>query len=197
MDKKILRSMLFSVLCIILGTVLFTGCDQSLGTDVAAERAAVTANPYPEGTWKGTSYDEGFVISTKYLSYTVSGTTVYEGDVVDVVDDTDHTDSGIVYIQYKIAPYGIPGNYYAVRWESYNPVAGTAWFSGCSDADGKKTLAEAEAEYTEANKAKYFGYGSNFVRAAKGKLIPPPSNPGEKPPYLKYLEEKTGLIIVK
>jgi hypothetical protein len=189
-NRKLLLGLLF-----ILSAALFFGCNQSTGVDQAAEKAAIGANPFPAGNWKGTSYDEAFVITDKYLTYTVQGSVVYAGPIEAIADDFDDDDSGIIYIQYVIAPYGIPGNYYAVRWERFEAGGKAVWLSGCSDADGKDNLTDAEIEYSEANKDKYFAYGSDFVRAGKGNA--PPKYPGEKPPYLKYLEEKTGLIIVK
>jgi hypothetical protein len=185
-----------SALCLILGIAVFVGCGQSTGVDPAAERAAV-GNDHPTGTWQNLQYGEQFIINEKVVSYSITGYgVVYEGDFEDWVDDTDDTDSGIVFLKYTIAPYGVPGNYYAVRWQELNVAKGTVWLSGCADAKGKTTLKEAEAEYTEANKEKYFATGSDCTRTAKPwENIEQMPLPAEKSPYLKYLEEKTGIIL--
>jgi hypothetical protein len=183
---------LVSVLCLIVGTALFVSCGQSVGVDAAAERAALEADPnYPIGVWES-GYGEDFTINEKIVEYSFGASqVVYSGTFQGWVPDTDDEDSGIVFLQYTYAPYGVKGNFYAVRWERLTTT--TVWLSGCADADGKPTLKEAMAEYTEKNKDQYFASGSDCKRiqeSQKGRI-----KTTEKPPYVKYLEEKTGIII--
>ena len=192
------------VLCLVFGTALFTACGQSLepdavaeGKDLAVQKSVSLAvgNDHPVGTWES-AYGEDFTINTTLLEYGIGTQLVFSGTFQGWVDDTDDDDSGIVFLQYTYAPYGVKGNFYAVRWERLSLDEGTVWLSGCADADGKPTLKEAMAEYTEANKDKYFAYGSDCKRiSAKLKGLKTIATTTEKPPYLKYLEEKTGIIL--
>ena len=194
MKKKIMW--VLSALCLILGIAVFVGCGQSTGVDTAAERAAL-GNDHPIGIWHNEEFGEEFIINEKIVSYSITGYgTIYSGTFYKWVDDTDDPDCGVVFLQYTYAPYGTQDYYYAVRWEDLNMTVGSVWLSGCSDAAGKKYPEDAEAEYTEANKDEYFATGS--VCKLDGKAwenIEQMPKPAEKSPYLKLLEEKTGIIL--
>jgi hypothetical protein len=155
----------------------------------------IRVSPYPEGDWFSDEFNEEFNITKTSLTYSVFDRTIYDGTYADDKPDPDSETDGIIYIQYnKDTPSGIPDNFYAVRWEKLDTVSdpNTVWLSGCSDASGKSSLPAAEDEYTEANKDKYFQFGSDCHRGKDGKRIRPPRRPNEKPPFIKYLEEKTG-----
>jgi hypothetical protein len=155
----------------------------------------VRVSPYPKGHWFGDDFDEDFDITETRLIYNVFNTTIYAGTYEWHEPDPDSETDGIIYIKYDDKYYN--GNHYAVRWEDLHydddkPEKSTVWLSGCSDAAGKPTEDEARKEYTEANKDIYFKYGSNCHLGSEGKRIRPPRRPNEKPPFIKYLEEKTG-----
>jgi hypothetical protein len=117
---------------------------------------------------------------------------VFDGKIVLFLPDEDSKNSGIIYLQYDNTKYGTPGFFYAVRWEQLEPDEGTVWLSACSDRFGKKELLEAEREYSEANKDKYFQYGSVFGRVSSRKAIPPSKKTG-KPPLIELFERQKAL----
>jgi hypothetical protein len=154
----------------------------------------VTVSPYPAGDWFGDDFDEEFNITETGVTYSLSGKPIYTGTYANDIPDPDSETDGIIYIKY-VGSYN--GNFYAVRWEDLHineehPEKSTVWLSGCSDAPGKPTEKEAEDTYSEANKGKYFQFGSNCHRGPEGKRVRPPRRPNEKPPFIKYLEETTG-----
>jgi hypothetical protein len=129
------------VLCLLAGTVLFTGC--SWGGNPAVI----------EGTWVNPQFT--------FETYTITDTTFtadgadYEGTIVNVI--SDGAGAGYIIIQFTRngwTPTAV-GNYYVIHYK--NLTASTVDISGSSDSNGKTTQAEAEAEYTVAN-----GYFTTF-----------------------------------
>jgi hypothetical protein len=196
-----------SVLFLVMGTALFVGCDSTLGgtesagAELSVGRSVPALNPDVgpiAGSWTS-DWGELFQIdNTKHIfTYSYSGHIVFHGLILDVIlDNPKDSTEGIVYIQYTTAPYGVVGNYYAIRWTDYKDSVSpeTIELSACSDSNGQSTLAEAEALYTVANADTYFEYSSDCERVSSTRLLAKPAKFGEKPPYIKYLEEKTGII---
>jgi hypothetical protein len=194
MHKKSIAPVWFLVtLCLVMGAGLFIGCGNTVNpVDIAGERAVNASDPI--GVWysSGPSYDEVFDITSDYIGYYVNDDLVFDGKIVLFLPDPDSKNSGIIYLQYQNTKYGIPNYFYAVRWQELDPDEGTVWLSACSDGDGKKELLEAEREYSEANKDKYFQYGSDFSRIASRKALPPSKKTG-KPPIIEHLERQKAL----
>jgi hypothetical protein len=213
--KNVVSVCFFSVLFLFVGTALFTACDNAVdpgdntvepgdnAVGKSVSEAPTLSPPVPlQGAWVSydTKYEEVFDIASDYIGYYVDGDLVFDGDIVDVIlDDSSSIVNGIIYLQYINAPYGIPGNFYAVRWTelAYSNQQGTSVrLSACSDEDGKKTLPAAEAEYTA--KSGYFDEYSNFTPVTAGKKLPltigtENSIPKGRSPIAKYFEDEAVL----
>jgi hypothetical protein len=179
-----------------MGAGLIIGCSNAVNpAEIAGGREVSADPPDPIGVWSSTSspyYDEIFDIASDYIGYYVNDDLVFDGKIVLFLPDEDSKNSGIIYLQYLNTEYGTPGFFYAVRWEQLDSDEGTVWLSACSEASGKETLEEAEKEYSESNKDKYFQYGSDFNRVSSRKAIPPSKKTG-KPPIIEHFERQRAL----
>lgn len=187
------------VLFLFLGTVLFTSCGNAVDPAGIAEGRVGSYlqvdQPTPIGVWysAGEYYEEVFDITSDYIGYYVNDDLVFDGKVAVFLHDDDSKTSGIIYLQYGNTKYGIPGYYYAVRWEQLDLDEGYVWLSNCSEASGKETLAEAEKTYSKANKDIYFKYGSDFTLISSKKALPPSRNLTGKPPIIEHFEKQKAL----
>jgi hypothetical protein len=119
------------------------------------------------GSWSGT-YDDNFTITNQTVTYSMSGVTIFSGDIVNVRS----AGSGKGYITFKyttnflsegtdVIGTALIGKYCVLYWENYSTntsadiaVASENYKFG---EEGKDTQAEAESTYTDAST--YFDVG--------------------------------------
>jgi hypothetical protein len=153
------------VLCLLAGTVLFTGCPNPAGG------TSFTVPTDLKGEWVGTDYGETYTITD-----TTFTTDSYGGTIANVI--LDGADAGWIIIKYTFNTYlteqgyeDVSGRYFAVRFENLTPssvdICGAYSANDTSDGEGgvtgKATLAEAEAAYTAPGND-YFGWFSSCAK---------------------------------
>jgi hypothetical protein len=173
--------------------------DSELSPEVAGARSQSIASVQVdmgdiEGEWYSSEYGETFDITDETLTYKIaSWGTVFGGDIWEVTDPT--ATEGYIYIRYtqSLDP-AWKNNFYAVYWSNLDTsvIPNTVWLSGCSDGEGKETLADAIATYTYANG--YFSGYSVCEKVTTGYTKATPSL-SEKPPLLLLLEEQAGTTL--
>jgi hypothetical protein len=198
--KRIIPAWFAAVLCLFVGTVVFTGCleDENPKSETVDStgngeaRAASDSVDEPIGAWVHDPgyYQEVFDITSDYMGYYVNDELIFDGSVYKFLPDTDSPDSGILYLEYSTAEYGVTGNFYAVRWEELDFEREKVFLSACSDAAGKKTREEAEDEYTKANKDEYFNIRSPCELVGSYTSLPAAEPLTGKPPIIEHFERQ-------
>jgi hypothetical protein len=200
--KRILPAWFAAVLCLFVGTVVFTGCleDENpksetvdSGSNGEARAASDSGDWRPIGAWSHTVtgyYQEVFDIIDDYMGYYVNDELIFDGNMYKFKQDTASSDSGIIYLEYSTAEYGVTGNIYAVRWEQLSFPDKIVQLSACSEASGKKTKEEAEEEYSELNKDEYFSIKSPCSLEGAYTSLPATEPLTGKPPILEHFERQ-------
>jgi hypothetical protein len=199
--KRILPAWFAAVLCLFVGTVVFTGCleDEDTKSETVDSgsngeaRAASDSGDWPIGAWSSTSsgyYEEVFDITDDYMGYYVNGELIFDGTVDNegFQPDTDSPDSGILYLKYGFTEYGVEGNFYAVRWEQLSFQNERVYLSACSDAAGKKTKQEAKDTYTK--ESKFFEIKSLCNLEGSYTSVPAAEPLTGKPPIIEHFERQ-------
>jgi hypothetical protein len=195
--KRILPAWFAAVLCLFVGTVVFTGCleDENPKSETVDSgsngeaRAASDPENRPIGAWSHdeTYYQEVFDIIDDYMGYYVNDELIFDGKVWEFIEDNTPPNSGIIYLEYSTAEYGVTGNFYAVRWEQLTSTS--VYLSACSDAAGKKELEDAKNTYTKDSE--FFEIKSPCKLEGSYTSVPAAEPLTGKPPIIEHFERLT------
>jgi hypothetical protein len=178
--------------------VVLGNCENAFDADSfpvnkeARSLSAVTVNMGDiEGEWYSSDYGETFDITDTTLTYSIaSWGPVFTGDIVSVTDPM--ATEGYIYIEYTDAlDPSWNGNVYVVKWSYLNTsvTPNTVRLSGCSDGEGKGSVADAEYAYVTNPDQDYFAGYSDFDRVTSEYAKDNPSEDGL--PYLYYIQSNT------
>jgi hypothetical protein len=184
---------------------LLGSCQDALDSDLSPEVAGALSRSTAsvqvnmgdiEGEWYSSDYGETFDITDTTLTYGIaSWGNVFAGTIEAVTDPT--ATEGYIYIEYTDAlePNWV-GNIYVVKWSYLNTsvTPNTVRLSGCSDGEGKGSVAEAESAYVTNPDKEYFAGYSVCERVTSGYTKAAPSLSG-KPPLLLLLEQQSGVTL--